>query len=64
MLTGTDFLACSVYKFFGPHVGVLYGRREVLGVAAEVVYPVPPLTLPDTEQPATATTVPVTATAT
>ena len=28
--TGTDFLACSVYKFFGPHVGVLYGRREVL----------------------------------
>jgi selenocysteine lyase/cysteine desulfurase len=27
---GTDFLACSVYKFFGPHVGVLYGRREAL----------------------------------
>jgi cysteine desulfurase family protein (TIGR01976 family) len=27
---GTDFLACSVYKFFGPHVGVLYGRSEVL----------------------------------
>jgi cysteine desulfurase family protein (TIGR01976 family) len=27
---GTDFLACSVYKFFGPHVGVLYGRRDVL----------------------------------
>jgi cysteine desulfurase family protein (TIGR01976 family) len=27
---GTDFLACSVYKFFGPHVGVLYGRRAVL----------------------------------
>jgi len=27
---GTDFLACSVYKFFGPHVGVLYGRGEVL----------------------------------
>jgi len=26
----TDFLACSVYKFFGPHVGVLYGRGEVL----------------------------------
>ena len=24
---GTDFLACSVYKFFGPHLGVLYGRR-------------------------------------
>jgi cysteine desulfurase family protein (TIGR01976 family) len=27
---GTDFLACSVYKFFGPHVGVLYGRADVL----------------------------------
>jgi cysteine desulfurase family protein (TIGR01976 family) len=27
---GTDFLACSTYKFFGPHQGVLYGRAEVL----------------------------------
>jgi cysteine desulfurase family protein (TIGR01976 family) len=27
---GTDFLACSAYKFFGPHVGVLYGRHDVL----------------------------------
>ncbi len=27
---GTDFLACSAYKFFGPHVGILYGRRDVL----------------------------------
>ena len=27
---GCDFLACSTYKFFGPHVGVLYGRREHL----------------------------------
>jgi cysteine desulfurase family protein (TIGR01976 family) len=25
-----DFLAVSVYKFFGPHVGVLYGKREHL----------------------------------
>ena len=25
-----DFLACSVYKFFGPHVGVLWGRAELL----------------------------------
>jgi cysteine desulfurase family protein (TIGR01976 family) len=25
-----DFLACSPYKFFGPHLGVLYGRRELL----------------------------------
>lgn len=27
---GCDFLACSAYKFFGPHAGVLYGRRELL----------------------------------
>ena len=25
-----DFLACSAYKFFGPHVGVLYGKRKLL----------------------------------
>ena len=22
-----DFLACSVYKFYGPHLGMLYGRQ-------------------------------------
>ncbi len=25
-----DFLACSAYKFYGPHVGVLWGRRELI----------------------------------
>src|SRR3990172_7756994 len=25
-----DFLVCSAYKFFGPHVGVLYGRYALL----------------------------------
>ena len=25
-----DFLACSAYKFFGPHVGIVYGKREYL----------------------------------
>ena len=25
-----DFLVCSAYKFFGPHQGILWGRREVL----------------------------------
>ena len=25
-----DFLACSAYKFFGPHVGIQYGKREHL----------------------------------
>jgi cysteine desulfurase family protein (TIGR01976 family) len=28
---GCDFLACSPYKFFGPHQGVLWGRAELLG---------------------------------
>jgi cysteine desulfurase family protein (TIGR01976 family) len=25
-----DFLVCSPYKFFGPHIGTLYGKREHL----------------------------------
>ncbi len=25
-----DFLACSAYKFFGPHIGILYGKRALL----------------------------------
>jgi selenocysteine lyase/cysteine desulfurase len=25
-----DFLACSAYKFYGPHIGVLYGRRALV----------------------------------
>ena len=27
---GCDFLACSAYKYYGPHVGVLYGKQERL----------------------------------
>lgn len=27
---GCDFLACSAYKFYGPHVGVLWGRHALL----------------------------------
>lgn len=27
---GCDFLVCSAYKFFGPHLGVLWGRRALL----------------------------------
>ncbi|TPJ58800.1 cysteine desulfurase-like protein [Mesorhizobium sp. B2-7-1] len=27
---GCDFLICSAYKFFGPHMGILWGRRDVL----------------------------------
>jgi cysteine desulfurase family protein (TIGR01976 family) len=35
-----DFVACSVYKFFGPHLGVVYGRRSILaGLPAYKVRP-------------------------
>ncbi|MBV8638989.1 MAG: cysteine desulfurase-like protein [Candidatus Eremiobacteraeota bacterium] len=27
---GCDFLACSSYKFFGPHMGIVYGRESLL----------------------------------
>ena len=27
---GADFLVCSPYKFFGPHMGVLWGREDLL----------------------------------
>ncbi len=27
---GCDFLLCSAYKFFGPHIGVMWGRRRLL----------------------------------
>lgn len=37
---GCDFLACSPYKFFGPHQGVLWGKSEVLsGIEAYKVRP-------------------------
>lgn len=28
---GCDFLACSAYKFNGPHVGILFGKKDLLG---------------------------------
>jgi cysteine desulfurase family protein (TIGR01976 family) len=37
---GCDFLACSPYKFFGPHQGVLWGRGDLLErIAAYKVRP-------------------------
>lgn len=37
-----DFLVCSAYKFFGPHIGILYGKREHLQrLKAQKVRPVP-----------------------
>jgi cysteine desulfurase family protein (TIGR01976 family) len=42
-----DFLACSPYKFFGPHMGTLYGKREhLLRFLPYKVRPAPD-TLPD-----------------
>ena len=39
---GADFVACSVYKFFGPHVGALYVRGELEpGLPAYKVRPAP-----------------------
>jgi cysteine desulfurase family protein (TIGR01976 family) len=29
-LLDADFLVCSSYKFFGPHLGILYGKAELL----------------------------------
>jgi cysteine desulfurase family protein (TIGR01976 family) len=38
-----DFLSCSAYKFFGPHVGILYGKREHLSrLRPYKVKPAPP----------------------
>ncbi|MFN4261508.1 MAG: cysteine desulfurase-like protein [Gemmataceae bacterium] len=37
-----DFLACSAYKFFGPHVGILWGKRQLLEqLPADKLMPVP-----------------------
>ncbi len=42
-----DFLACSTYKFFGPHIGVVFGKREqLLRFRPYKVRPAPE-TLPD-----------------
>jgi len=40
---GCDFYVCSGYKFFGPHVGVLWGRAELLAeITPYRVRPAPP----------------------
>jgi cysteine desulfurase family protein (TIGR01976 family) len=44
---GCDALACSVYKFFGPHVGVLWARRALLEQWTPAKLRPVPETLPD-----------------
>jgi cysteine desulfurase family protein (TIGR01976 family) len=44
---GADLLACSAYKFYGPHIGILYVRRD-LGAELDVPKLAPaPETMPD-----------------
>src|SRR6202795_4960818 len=42
-----DFLACSPYKFFGPHMGTLYGKHELLMRFAPYKVRPAPESLPD-----------------
>jgi cysteine desulfurase family protein (TIGR01976 family) len=44
---GVDFLACSAYKFYGPHVGILWGRRERLEALDVPKLDPAPTTAPD-----------------
>jgi cysteine desulfurase family protein (TIGR01976 family) len=43
---GCDFLACSAYKFFGPHLGVLWGREALLAEAYAYAVRCAPQVLP------------------
>lgn len=39
---GCDFLACSAYKFYGPHVGILFGRKALIeGLSVPKLEPAP-----------------------
>ena len=42
-----DFLACSAYKFFGPHVGILWGKRKHLQSLTAYKLKTVPDSLPD-----------------
>jgi len=44
---GCDFLVCSAYKFFGPHVGVLYGRAELMEKLVPYKIEPAPVSLPN-----------------
>jgi len=44
---GCDFLACSAYKFYGPHVGIVWGRRDLLSSLDVPRLPPAPNTAPE-----------------
>lgn len=45
--SGTDFLAASAYKWFGPHTGCLFGRNELLSELAPYKLRPAPVDSPD-----------------
>ncbi len=47
LATGTDFLAASAYKWFGPHTGCLFGRSDLLESIAPYKLRPSPDTAPD-----------------
>jgi cysteine desulfurase family protein (TIGR01976 family) len=44
---GCDFLACSAYKFYGPHVGIFFARRALFDVLPFVKLTPAPDTAPE-----------------
>jgi cysteine desulfurase family protein (TIGR01976 family) len=50
---GLDFLVCSAYKFFGPHLGILWGRAELLDQIRPYHVRPAPQTTPDKFEPGT-----------
>ncbi len=50
---GIDFLVCSAYKFFGPHLGILWGRAELLDQIRPYHVRPAPQTSPDKFEPGT-----------
>jgi cysteine desulfurase family protein (TIGR01976 family) len=44
---GCDYLACSAYKFFGPHLGILWGRAELMASLPAYRLRVAPDALPE-----------------
>ncbi len=50
---GCDFYVCSAYKFFGPHQGILWGRRDVLEQLEPYRVRPAPSTLPWSFEPGT-----------
>jgi cysteine desulfurase family protein (TIGR01976 family) len=50
---GCDFLVCSAYKFFGPHVGVLWSRASLLEQLRPDRLPPAPDTAPQRWEPGT-----------